>query len=95
MSVLAGDINEEPSELAWLALAKHYRDAYAVAPKGGEYTYSATNPVKRIDAIFVDPQIEVVECGVPDVPGIAQASDHRPLLAVLRLPSRSDDSAVV
>jgi endonuclease/exonuclease/phosphatase family metal-dependent hydrolase len=94
-SVLAGDINEEPSEPAWQALTKQYRDAYAVAPKGGEYTYSATAPAKRIDAIFVDPQLQVVECGVPDVPGIEQASDHRPLLALLRLPGRSDDGAVV
>jgi endonuclease/exonuclease/phosphatase family metal-dependent hydrolase len=92
-AILAGDINEEPSEPAWHALAARYRDAYACAPTGGEFTYSASMPVRRIDGIFVDPAIEVVECGVPDVPGIEQASDHRPLLAVVRVPS--DHSAVV
>lgn len=85
-SVLAGDINEESTKPAWQALAATHRDAYAVAPIGGEHTFSATAPVRRIDGVFVDPRIEVVECGVPDVPGIERASDHRPVLAVLRLP---------
>lgn len=93
-AVLAGDINEESTHPAWRALAARYRDAYREAPSGGEHTYSATEPTRRIDGVFVDPSIEVVECGVPDVPGIERASDHRPVLAVLRLPS-SDDGAVV
>jgi endonuclease/exonuclease/phosphatase family metal-dependent hydrolase len=84
--IIAGDINEEANAPAWLALTKRYADAYAVAPSGGEFTYSAVDPVRRIDGIFVDPRIEVVSCGVPDVPGIERASDHRPLLAVVRLP---------
>jgi endonuclease/exonuclease/phosphatase family metal-dependent hydrolase len=84
--ILAGDINETPDGAAWQALAERYRDAYAVAPTWGESTYSATNPVRRIDAIFVDPAITVVSSGVPDVPAIERASDHRPVLAVLRLP---------
>ena len=84
--ILAGDINETPDGPAWQALAQRYCDAYAVAPTWGEYTYSAMNPVRRIDGIFVDPAITVVSCGVPDVPGIERASDHRPVLAVLRLP---------
>jgi endonuclease/exonuclease/phosphatase family metal-dependent hydrolase len=84
--ILAGDINETPDGAAWQALAARYRDAYAAAPTLGEYTYSATNPVRRIDGIFVDPAITVVSSGVPDVPAIERASDHRPVLAVLRLP---------
>lgn len=92
-AVLAGDINEEPARPAWRALADRYRDAYAVSPAGGEHTYSAADPRRRIDGVFVDPSIEVIECGVPDIPGIERASDHRPVLAVLRLPS--DDGAVV
>lgn len=94
-AILAGDINEQPSGAAWQALAAQYRDAYATAPAGGEYTYSARRPVRRIDGVFVDSRIDVVECGVPDVSGIEQASDHRPVLAVLRVPADSDDGAVV
>jgi endonuclease/exonuclease/phosphatase family metal-dependent hydrolase len=86
-AVLAGDINEEPTQPAWRALAAARPDAYPLAPRGGEHTSSATDPVRRIDGVFVDPSIEVVECGVPDVPGVERASDHRPVLAVLRIPS--------
>jgi endonuclease/exonuclease/phosphatase family metal-dependent hydrolase len=84
--ILAGDINEEPNGPAWRDLAARYSDAYAVAPTGGEHTYSAARPVRRIDGIFADPAITVLSCGVPDTPGIETASDHRPVLAVLRLP---------
>ncbi|HTC68281.1 MAG TPA: endonuclease/exonuclease/phosphatase family protein [Acidothermaceae bacterium] len=84
--IVAGDINEEPDGPAWRALAQTYPDAFEVAPVGGAYTYSATHPVRRIDGIFVDSVITVDECGVPDVPGIERASDHRPVLAVLHLP---------
>ena len=84
--ILAGDINEEPDGPAWRALASTYPDAFEVAPSGGEYTYSAIEPVKRIDGIFVDPAINVRSCGVPDVPGVERASDHLPLLAVVELP---------
>ena len=96
-TVLAGDINEHPTDAAWKTLAAQFSDAYAVAPAGGEFTYSAMKPVRRIDGVFVDPRIEVVGCGVPDVPEIERASDHRPVLAVLRLSSGMplDDGTVV
>jgi endonuclease/exonuclease/phosphatase family metal-dependent hydrolase len=84
--IVAGDINEEPDGPAWRALAATYPDAFEVAPNGGEFTYSATEPVKRIDGIFVDATIRVRSCGVPDVPGIERASDHRPVLAIVELP---------
>jgi endonuclease/exonuclease/phosphatase family metal-dependent hydrolase len=84
--IVAGDINEQPDEPAWRALDGYYPDAYPQAPDGGENTYSAGAPVRRIDGIFVDRSISVVSCGVPDVPGIERASDHCPVLAVVRLP---------
>ena len=83
--IVAGDINEEPHAPAWRMLAERYPDGYAVAPDGGEHTYSARRPHKRIDAVFVDRRLDVVGCGVPDVPGISRASDHRPVLAVVRV----------
>lgn len=82
--VVAGDVNETPGEPAWRALADRWPDAYAVAPDGQGDTYSAARPHKRIDGIFVDRRAQVVSCGVPDLPGITVASDHRPVLAVLR-----------
>lgn len=91
--IVAGDINEESSAPAWQALCERYRDAYAAAPTGGEFTSTAKQPTRRIDGIFVDPRIEVISCGVPGVPDLENASDHRPVLAVVRV--ASDDRAVV
>ena len=81
--VLAGDVNETPGEPAWASLSTRLLDAYVAAPLGDGDTYSARAPHKRIDGIFVDPAVTVVSCGVPDVPGVAQASDHRPVLGEL------------
>lgn len=92
-AVLAGDVNEEPNAAAWQSLAASCRDAYAAAPTGGESTYSAADPARRIDGVFVERGIEIVSCGVPDVPGIERASDHRPVLAVLRLPAAGEATA--
>ena len=88
--VLAGDINEKPDGLVWRALSDRLQDAYAIAPDGPGETYSARNPHKRIDGIFVAPAVEVVGCHAVhegdrvsrDV--LAAASDHLPVLAVLR-----------
>jgi len=82
--ILAGDVNEEPTEPAWRVLADRCQDGFAVAPAGGGPTFPAGAPSRRIDGIFVDPRLEVLSCAVPDVSGVEGASDHRPILAVLR-----------
>ena len=84
--VLAGDVNETAEGPACQALAARWQDAWAVAPAGEGDTYPAARPVRRIDAVFADRRLTVVEAGVPDVPGVTAASDHRPVLAVLRQP---------
>ncbi|WP_165988124.1 endonuclease/exonuclease/phosphatase family protein [Streptomyces sp. YIM 98790] len=94
-AVVAGDINDQPSGRAFRRLGGALRDAWAAAPEGGEYTWSATRPQRRIDAVLCTPDIEIVGCGVPwGAPGIDRddlraATDHLPLLAVLRLPPRA------
>lgn len=88
--VIAGDLNEEPDGPVWRSLADRMQDAYAVAPDGPAETYSARHPRRRIDAVFADPAVEVVAChAVHDAPGVTSdllvaASDHLPVLAVLR-----------
>jgi endonuclease/exonuclease/phosphatase family metal-dependent hydrolase len=82
--VVAGDVNETPGEPAWAALCTHLVDAFAAAGIGAGDTYSAANPHKRIDGVFVDPRLEVVSCEVPEIAGREAASDHLPVLAVLR-----------
>jgi endonuclease/exonuclease/phosphatase family metal-dependent hydrolase len=87
--VLAGDVNERPHEPAWRVLAERWQDTYAVAPAGEgpayELTSTTANPHKRIDGVFADRALEVVSAGVPQVDGIERASDHRPVLALIRL----------
>jgi endonuclease/exonuclease/phosphatase family metal-dependent hydrolase len=87
--VLAGDINEEPGGAVWDFLAKRFQDGFATAPAGQGATYSASVPLTRIDGVFADPEIEIVGCGVPDEPELLadypNATDHRPLLAELRV----------
>jgi endonuclease/exonuclease/phosphatase family metal-dependent hydrolase len=84
--VVAGDINERARDgRVWKELAAGLQDAYAVASDGPSETYSSHNPHKRIDGIFADPRLTVVSChAVQDLPGLAAASDHLPVLAVLR-----------
>lgn len=82
--ILAGDVNETPGEPAWAALASRLTDAFAVAGSGPGDTYSSGNPHKRIDAVFVDPRLEVLSCTVPRVDGVERATDHLPVLAEVR-----------
>jgi endonuclease/exonuclease/phosphatase family metal-dependent hydrolase len=87
--VLAGDVNEEPGGATWDFLAERFQDGYVAAPAGQGATYSSSAPRTRIDGVFADPGIEVLSCGVPDEPELLadypNATDHRPILAELRV----------
>lgn len=87
--VVAGDVNDQPGGPAWDALAERFQDAGAVAPYGLEHTFTAVRPTRRIDGVFADPAVGVLRCGVPDeadlLAGYPAASDHRPVLAELRI----------
>ncbi|MQY02465.1 endonuclease/exonuclease/phosphatase family protein [Actinomadura macrotermitis] len=85
--VLAGDINEEPGGASWTLFTGHFQDGHATAPAGEGLTFSARDPRRRIDAVFAGPGVEVAGCGVPDGPAAyyEAATDHRPLLAELRI----------
>ncbi|MFG2821054.1 endonuclease/exonuclease/phosphatase family protein [Kitasatospora sp. NPDC048365] len=92
LGVIAGDFNEHPDGPGWQRLAEAFQDGYPTAPWGGEFTSVPDNPYQRIDAVFASPGIEVLSCGVPhDEPGVdpadlLAATDHLPVLAVLRIP---------
>ncbi|HEY8479268.1 MAG TPA: endonuclease/exonuclease/phosphatase family protein [Spirillospora sp.] len=88
--VLAGDVNEEPGGPSWRVLTERFEDAYAAAPSGGEFTFSARDPRRRIDAVFTGSRVRPVACGVPvdgDAPteDYVKATDHLPLLADLEI----------
>ncbi|WP_329194612.1 MULTISPECIES: endonuclease/exonuclease/phosphatase family protein [unclassified Streptomyces] len=90
-AIAAGDVNETPDGAAFRRLASAMQDGWAVAPWGGEHTFSRSGAPRRIDAVFASPGVEVLACGVPlPLPGVTHpdlraATDHLPVLAALRL----------
>lgn len=85
--VVAGDVNDQPGSAVWDALAARGTDAWAAVGTGDGWTFSATDPRKRIDGVFADPRITVRSATVLDTPDVRVASDHRPVLVELELPS--------
>jgi endonuclease/exonuclease/phosphatase family metal-dependent hydrolase len=82
--ILAGDLNEPPDGPSWRTLADLARDP----GEGSAPTFSAQRPRRRIDAVLVSPQLEVVDYGWPH--GVSEddvvlASDHRPVVAQVRV----------
>ncbi|MER7518129.1 endonuclease/exonuclease/phosphatase family protein [Streptomyces sp. NPDC126499] len=89
-AVVAGDLNELPGGRTWTRLTKELRDGREAAPWGGEHTWPATAPDRRIDAILATPGVEFLACGVPtglDRRDLTAATDHLPVLAVVRVPA--------
>ncbi|MER0445159.1 endonuclease/exonuclease/phosphatase family protein [Streptomyces sp. Edi4] len=91
-AVAGGDLNERPGGRAFARIAGTLRDCWEVAPWGGEFTSTPGDPHQRIDAVFVTAGIEVLACGVPlsltRRDDLLAATDHLPVLATLRVPTR-------
>ena len=77
--VLAADVNEEPGGPAWLVLSADLVDAAAACGP----TFPLRAPHRRIDALLVDPRLEVLDVRVPR-PG--PVTDHLPIVVDLRCP---------
>jgi len=88
--VVAGDLNEAPGGPAWVQLCDGLVD---VAARGGlDYpTYPADRPRSRIDAIFVSPALGAASVD-PRRPGLAQATDHLPVVVDIDLDLRSSEA---
>ncbi|MDT0264938.1 endonuclease/exonuclease/phosphatase family protein [Streptomyces sp. DSM 44915] len=87
-TVVAGDLNETPAGATFRRLAGVLPDARERAPVGGEFTFPAGAPRRRIDAVLCGPGVTPLACGVPTAPApddLAAASDHLPVLATLSL----------
>jgi len=86
--LLLGDLNAEPAAPELAPLWQSVRDGWALAPvrSGTGLTYPADVPTKRIDYVTASPNIAIVAATVPadDLAGIA--SDHRPMVATVRIP---------
>jgi endonuclease/exonuclease/phosphatase family metal-dependent hydrolase len=88
-TVLGGDFNADPDSTEWHTLTARLDDAWAAKPVGEEFTSTARDPYQRLDAVFVSRDVSVIRGGVPvDLAAptdMADASDHRPVLAVIDL----------
>ena len=83
-AVAAGDINERPGHAAWQAF--HDAGLRDLGPDSGP-TFPAAAPRKRIDGVLGTAELVVGSYEVLDVPGVEHASDHRPLLVTVTVPT--------
>ncbi|MGH8776434.1 MAG: endonuclease/exonuclease/phosphatase family protein [Jiangellaceae bacterium] len=82
VTVLAGDVNERSDKPTWRALAAEFVDA----GEGDETpTFSARDPRRRIDGVFVRGPASVKAYRVVDDPDVLVASDHRPVVVDLSI----------
>ena len=82
-TIILGDLNARPEtpEIAAL-LDAGLIDTFARAGMGQGLTFPSAEPIKRIDYIWLSPDLEVVRAAVP----ATLASDHLPVLAEVRVP---------
>ncbi|MCT9930138.1 endonuclease/exonuclease/phosphatase family protein [Planotetraspora sp. A-T 1434] len=91
-AVLAGDVNEQPGEPTWRYLADRFTDCFgchaassgaALADRREGGTFTATDPARRIDAIFAEAGLAVLTCGGAQAAAedLRRASDHLPVVA--------------
>lgn len=79
--ILMGDFNATPDHPVLQPLYGKLKDASALIP-GPAYTFPSDAPDRKIDYIFVTPDVEILSAEVPAV----IASDHRPHTATIRIP---------
>jgi endonuclease/exonuclease/phosphatase family metal-dependent hydrolase len=83
--IAALDVNEPPDRPSWHLLTDKLDDAAAI--RGDDRpTFPSGAPDRRLDAVFVDRRCTIMSYDVLGVPGTAAASDHRPVLADIRVP---------
>lgn len=78
--ILMGDFNVEPDDPLLDPLRKAFKDTAELIP-GPDLTFPSDAPVKKIDYIFVTPDVEIICAEVPQI----VASDHRPHTAEIKL----------
>lgn len=88
--ILCGDFNALPSSTVYRRLAGRLSDVQVAAQSHRPInTYSGRFPSFRIDHIFVSSDLEVCAVEVPSSELSRSASDHLPLIAEIRYPTRS------
>ena len=88
--VLGGDLNATPDQRAPRRIAERYPDAWVEAGEGDGPTFPADAPSARIDYLFAGPGLVVTAAWVAEEPS---ASDHRPVVADLRVAGDGPDGS--
>ena len=87
-TLVAGDFNEDEKGAGLAALFERFRDTAAAPEHGGYPGYPAFTPRRRIDYVLASPELASLRFAVLDGPEIAVASDHRPVMADVRVPGK-------
>jgi endonuclease/exonuclease/phosphatase family metal-dependent hydrolase len=77
--IVGVDVNETSIGPAWRVVGNGLVDATEATGQADVPTFPTSNPSRRIDAIFVDPNRPVVSYQVLDTPQSRAAGDHFPL----------------
>jgi endonuclease/exonuclease/phosphatase family metal-dependent hydrolase len=85
--VVGADLNDNAGGAAWRTVADGLVDTAVAADRADRHTYPCAGPGDRIDGVFVDPRITVVDYDVLDTELTRRASDHFPVLVDLILPA--------
>jgi endonuclease/exonuclease/phosphatase family metal-dependent hydrolase len=84
--IVCGDFNAVPNQYAYLEVKKKMNDVQLEVNKGiPKKTFPSRYPTLRIDHMFVDKDVDVVNVFVPSNHMTKVASDHLPLIADLRI----------
>lgn len=78
--IVGGDLNALPGSATWRRLERFGQDAFAAVSADTGFTYSSTDPVRRIDALFAGAGARPVSARVIGSEDVRIASDHRPLV---------------
>ncbi|MGI6036998.1 MAG: endonuclease/exonuclease/phosphatase family protein [Limnochordia bacterium] len=81
--VLLGDFNAPPTSEEIQGITAHFQDAHLLAGSGSGATFPSPDPRARIDYIFLSPALAPYLVETKTLP--SPVSDHRPVLAVLKL----------
>ncbi len=83
--ILAGDFNFQSDSEHYQIVSHYLRDGILQIEPDAENTFPANNPNRRIDYIFIGPDIKPIGIPVFKGDGLSTASDHLPQVLHFRL----------
>jgi endonuclease/exonuclease/phosphatase family metal-dependent hydrolase len=82
--IVTGDFNDVPNSYAYYTIGKNLKNAFVEKGSGLGRTFSGISPVLRIDNIFVDEKMNVLQFNLVK----KKLSDHFPIMADVEMPKK-------